>query len=158
MKSRYAVMLVALVLVAVATNLKSVSADQANGAETLKKMEAEFMNAAAAKGSVGYMTYYADNAVELPNGAAAIKGKDAIAKTMGFLDQPGNKLTWTPEFAEMSASGDLGYTYGTFLFTSKDKDGNPISESGKYTSIWKKQKGGSWKVVLDMGNASSSKQ
>ena len=158
MKSRYAVMLVALVLVAVATNLKSVSADQANGAETLKKMEAEFMNAAAAKGSVGYMTYYADNAVELPNRAAAIKGKDAIAKTMGFLDQPGNKLTWTPEFAEMSASGDLGYTYGTFLFTSKDKDGNPISESGKYTSIWKKQKGGSWKVVLDMGNASSSKQ
>lgn len=158
MKSRYPVIFVALVLVIVATNLKPVSANQTTGAETLKKIEAAFMNAAAAKGSVGYMAYYADNAVELPNGASAIKGKDAIARTMGFLDPPGNKLTWTPEFAEMSASGDLGYTYGTFLFTSKDKDGNPISESGKYTSIWKKQKDGSWKVVLDMGNASAAKQ
>jgi ketosteroid isomerase-like protein len=153
MKSRYPLMLAALVLVIVGTNLKSVSANQASGAETLKKMEAEFMNAAAAKGSAGYMAYYADNAVELPNGAPAINGKDAIAKTMSFLDQPGNKLTWTPEFAEMSASGDLGYTYGTYEFRSKDKDGKATVEYGKYASIWKKQKDGSWKVALDMGNS-----
>jgi ketosteroid isomerase-like protein len=30
-----------------------------------------------------------------------------------------------------------------------------VVEHGKYTSIWKKQKDGSWKVVLDMGNASA---
>ena len=54
----------------------------------------------------------------------------------------------------MSASGDLGYTYGTFEFSSKNKEGKPMVERGKYTSIWKKQKGGIWKVVLDMGNAS----
>jgi ketosteroid isomerase-like protein len=77
-----------------------------------------------------------------------------IAKTMGFLDQKDNHLTWTPVGADISASGDLGYTYGTFEFRSKDKDGKPIIEHGKYTSIWKKQKDGSWKVALDMGNAS----
>ena len=126
-----------------------------DGAEMLRQMEAEFMKAAAEKGSVGYMSYYAADAVELPDGTDAIKGKDNIAKTMGFLDQPGNKLEWTPEFADMSASGDLGYTYGTYVFTSKDKDGKPITDHGKYTSIWKKQKDGTWKVVLDMGNNSS---
>ena len=37
---------------------------------------------------------------------------------------------------------------------SYTKDGKPVIEYGKYTSIWKKQADGSWKVVLDMGNAS----
>ena len=53
-----------------------------------------------------------------------------------------------------AASGDLGYTWGTYEFHSKDKSGSPTTDYGKYTSIWKLQKDGSWKVVLDMGNAS----
>src|SRR5437016_508837 len=64
--------------------------------ETLKQLEAEFMNAAAQKGSKGYLSYYADDAVELPNGAPAIEGKVNIAPGMNFLDDPNNRLTWTP--------------------------------------------------------------
>ena len=122
-------------------------------ADTLKQLESEFMKAAAEKGSQGYMSYYADDSVELPNGAAIIPGKANIAKGMGFLDDKNNRLSWTPVGADISASGDLGYTYGTFEFHSKDKDGKPTVEYGKYTSIWKLQQDGSWKVVLDMGNA-----
>jgi ketosteroid isomerase-like protein len=113
------------------------------------------MKAAAEKGSQGYMSYYADDSVELPNGVAMIPGKANIAKTMGFLDDKNNHLSWTPVGADISASGDLGYTYGTFEFRSKDKDGKLIVEYGKYTSIWKLQHDGTWKVVLDMGNASA---
>jgi ketosteroid isomerase-like protein len=121
--------------------------------DTLKKMEAEFMHAAATRGSQGYMSYYAEDSVELPNGADMFLGKIAIAKTMGFLDDKNNSLTWKPLGADISASGDLGYTYGTFEFRSKDANGKPTVSYGKYTSIWKRQKDGSWKVVLDMGNA-----
>ena len=124
-------------------------------ADTLKQFEGEFMKAAAEKGSQGYMSYYADDSVELPNGVAMIPGKANIAKTMGFLDDKNNHLSWTPVGADISASGDLGYTYGTFEFRSKDKDGKLIVEYGKYTSIWKLQHDGTWKVVLDMGNASA---
>jgi ketosteroid isomerase-like protein len=127
-------------------------------AETLKQLEAEFMQAAAAKGAAGYMSYYADDAVELPNGGPLIQGKVEIAKGMGFLDDKNNSLTWVPVGADISAAGDLGYTYGTFEFRSKDKDGKVAVDRGKYTSIWKKQKDGSWKVVLDMGNASSQQK
>jgi ketosteroid isomerase-like protein len=123
-------------------------------AETLKQLEGEFMKAAADKGSQGYMSYYADDAVEVPNGHGIIRGKSAIAEGMGFLDNKDNQLTWSPVGADISESGDLGYTYGFFEFHSKDKDGKPVTEYGKYTSIWKKQSDGSWKVVLDMGNAS----
>jgi ketosteroid isomerase-like protein len=123
-------------------------------AETLKQLEGEFMKAALARGSQGYMSYYADDAVELPNGAPIIPGKTKIAEGMRFLDDKNNQLLWTPIGADISGSGDLGYTYGTYEFHSKDKDGKPTVEHGKYTSIWKMQAGGSWKVVLDMGNAS----
>lgn len=129
------------------------SASSTTGAGTLLKLEADFMNAAAERGSAGYLSYYADDSVELPNGGPIIQGKINIAKGMGFLDQKGNHLTWSPVGADMSASGDLGYTYGTFEYRSRDKDGKLTVDHGKYTSIWKKQGDGSWKVVLDMGNS-----
>ncbi len=122
-------------------------------ADTLRQLEEEFMNAAAERGSAGYMSYYADDAVEVPNGAPIITGKANVAKTMGFLDDKNNHLSWTPVGSDISASGDLGYTYGTFEFRSIGKDGKPTVEHGNYTSIWKKQRDGSWKVVLDIGNS-----
>jgi ketosteroid isomerase-like protein len=132
----------------------AVSASPKATAETLKQLEGKFMKAAAEKGSQGYMSYYADDSVEVPNGGPLIQGKMEIAKGMGFLDDKSNQLLWTPVGADISASGDLGYTYGTYEFHSKNKDGKPAVEYGKYTSIWKLQKDGSWKVVLDMGNTS----
>lgn len=123
--------------------------------DTLKQTEADFMKAAAEKGSAGYMSYYAEDAVEVPNGEPILKGKVKIATTMGFLDNKDNRLTWAPEGADIASSGDLGYTYGNYEFHSKDKDGKAIVERGKYTTVWKKQKDGTWKVALDMGNASS---
>ncbi|HEX8813875.1 MAG TPA: DUF4440 domain-containing protein [Terriglobales bacterium] len=139
-----------LILIGVAMLAPAVQRDSP---ATIMNVESEFMQAAADRGSAGYMSYYAADAVELPDGGDAILGKDNIAPGMAFLDQ-GGKLTWTPQFSDLS--GDLAYTYGTWVFTSKDKDkdGNPMTQSGKYTTIWKKQHDGSWKVVLDMGNSS----
>ena len=144
-------------MIAVPDTHPAVLASEKTTADTLRQLEGEFMKAAAEKGSAGYMSYYADDAVEVPNGAPLIQGKVNIAKTMGFLDDKNNRLTWTPVGADISASGDLGYTYGTYEFTSKDKDGKTVADHGKYTSIWKKQPDGSWKVVLDMGNSDAKK-
>ena len=146
---------VSIVIIAAPNTRPLASASAKDTADTLRQLEAEFMKAAAEHGSQGYLSYYADDSVELPNGAPIIQGKINIAKTMGFLDQKDNHLTWTPVGADISASADLGYTYGTFEFRSIDKDGKPVVDHGKYTSIWKKQKDGSWKVALDMGNSSA---
>lgn len=155
MKSFLLILITALLVATIAMPAHhTVSASPKATIETLKHLEAEFMKAASEKGSQGYMSYYAENAVELPNGAPLIAGKVEIAKGMGFLDDKNNSLTWTPVGGDISASGDLGYTYGTFEFRSTDKEGKPHVEHGKYTSIWKLQSDGSWKVVLDMGNAS----
>ena len=50
--------------------------------ETLKQLEAEFMQTAVEKGSQGYMSYYAEDAVEIPNGAPLIQGKSEISKSI----------------------------------------------------------------------------
>src|ERR1700674_4155160 len=92
-------------------NLRSTSSVKPT-AEMLKQLEAEFMKAAAEKGSQGYMSYYADDSVEVPNGGPLIQGKAEIAKGMTFLDDKNNQLLWSPVGADISNSGDLGYTYG----------------------------------------------
>jgi ketosteroid isomerase-like protein len=140
---------------AVVPNLRPpASAFATDNAETLRRLEAEFLKATSERGSQGYLSYYADDAVEVPDGAPVLQGKESIAKTMGFLDDKQNQLTWTPIGADISASGDLGYTYGAYEFRSTGKDGKPVVAHGKYTTIWKKQGNGAWKIVLDMGNSS----
>jgi ketosteroid isomerase-like protein len=158
MKSFPAVFVVVVLIgIVVAPNTRPLASASTKATPgTLRQLEAEFMKAAAERGSQGYLSYYADDAVELPNRGPIVQGKVNIAKGMGFLDQKDNHLTWTPVGADISASGDLGYTYGTFEYRSKDKEGKPTIDHGKYTSIWKKQNDGSWKVVLDMGNASTA--
>ena len=61
-------------------------------------------------------------------------------------------LTWKTTDARMSPSGDMGYTWGHFEGHSKDANGNPVTTSGRYMTIWRKEKDGTWKVVLDAGN------
>jgi ketosteroid isomerase-like protein len=60
-------------------------------------------------------------------------------------------FSWSPSFAEMSNSGDWGYTTGNFEHRPKSlKDS--VAEAGQYTTIWHKTKKGEWKYLLDIGN------
>jgi len=121
------------------------------GADLLRKLEADFAKAVAERGHDAFVSYFAEDGVELEDGGG-IKTKDVMREEGAW--PPDLSLTWAPVKADMAASGDLGYTYGKYQLKSRDKDGKFVTRYGKYTSIWKKQKDGSWKVVLDMGNSS----
>lgn len=75
-----------------------------------------------------------------------------IGKAAGLTALPANSSVWTwePAFADVSRSGDLGYTYGTYRIASKDAPSKNV-ESGNYYRIWKKQ-AGKWLVVADLTN------
>lgn len=124
---------------------------QAKGSDLLVKLESDFQKATAEKGWDGFVTFFADDGVSLPNGGSIVQGREAIRKELGEWT-PDMNLTWKPTKAEMAASGDIGYTYGEYTFKSKDKEGHPIVRYGKFATVWKKQKDGSWKVAMDMGN------
>ena len=58
-------------------------------------------------------------------------------------------MTWEPKDGVIARSGELGYTYGVYAMRPSLKD---TVIYGTYVSIWKKEKGGKWKYVLDSGN------
>ncbi len=148
MKTHTIVLLPLLLLAATSFAKKEKSA---KGADLLRELEANFAADVAKHGHDAFLTYFAEDGVELVDGGG-INTKDAMRKQPPWPE--GTTLSWTPVHAEMAASGDLGYTYGNYVYTAKNKEGKLVANYGKYTSIWKKQKNGQWKVVVDMGNSS----
>jgi ketosteroid isomerase-like protein len=138
-----------LVILALSWRARS---QQSSGKEVLLKVEADFQKATAEHGLDGYMSFYAEDSAELSNASPIISGKAEIRRMLEPWG-PENSLTWTPVRADIAASGDLGYTYGNFVLKTKE-NGKPMSYYGKYATVWKKQKDGSWKVAFDMGNSS----
>jgi ketosteroid isomerase-like protein len=59
-------------------------------------------------------------------------------------------LAWQPNFAGMSASGDMGFTTGPWESKPDRKDPKP-SAYGHFVTVWKKQADGSWKWTMDIG-------
>ena len=121
------------------------------GKMLLFDLEARFAKDVAARGGPAFADWFADDAVALGNGTAPQIGKVAIAKSANWSPKV-YQLTWTPTDAMMGPSGDMGYTWGHFEGHSKDANGNPVTTTGRYMTIWRKNRDGDWKVVLDAGS------
>ena len=124
---------------------------QTPGTAFLFQLEAKFAAATAAGGGKAFASWFADDAVTLSNAKAPVKGRSAIAASANWSPAE-YQLTWTPQAAMMAPSGDMGYTWGHYEGKSKDAAGNPVTVSGRYMTIWRKEPDGSWKVVLDSSN------
>jgi ketosteroid isomerase-like protein len=84
-------------------------------------------------------------------GTAAI-----LAGAKADLADPVFNLAFTTTKAQVSASGDTGYTQGSFSINFTDPaTKKPSTIQGYYLTIFKKQDGGSWKVVEDMATPAS---
>lgn len=114
--------------------------------------EREFSNASATRGAQqAFDAYAADDVRVFRNDKLPLVGKTAAATA---LPESPIGWTWEPAFADVSQSGDLGYTYGTYEITKKDSRPKTPKmpqkvEVGNYYRIWKKQ-GDTWKVVADL--------
>ncbi len=76
-----------------------------------------------------------------------MNGKQAWRKR----PEKGISLSWKPLFAAISRSADLGYTTGPAEWRKTREDEKPFGY-GQFVSVWRKQKDGTWKVVLDLGS------
>jgi len=71
-----------------------------------------------------------------------------------ILSDPNYVLTFQSTNADVSKSGELAYTVGTYSLTmSSPIDKKPVTDRGKYLTVFKKQPDGNWKVVADMANS-----
>jgi ketosteroid isomerase-like protein len=96
----------------------------------------------------GFLAYAADEAV-LSRGGQLIKGKKAIEAYFDRQTLKDVRLEWAPDFVSVSASGDLGYTYGRFTLQAMDQAGQEIKSEGIFHTVWKREPNGEWRYVWD---------
>lgn len=127
---------------------------EAADAKALTKLDDDWTKVAATKDAEKTVAFYTDDAIVYPPNEPAAVGRAAAKKVWAsYFALPDFAMTWKTTHAEASASGDLGYTTGTYEFSAKGADGKPLTEKGKYACVWKKQKDGSWKAIHDIWNS-----
>ena len=76
---------------------------------------------------------------------AALRGKEAVVEAWRkFFLEPQPPFSWKPETVEVLDSGKLALTSGPV----HSPDGKRI---GTFTSIWRREADGNWRVIFDKG-------
>ncbi len=94
-----------------------------------------------------FLEYFAPTAVGFAEGKPG-SAREQIAKNP---DPPKDlQLIWEPRYGDVAASGEIGYLTGPVRNIRASRDGGKPRFSN-YASVWKRQKDGSFKVVMDVG-------
>jgi ketosteroid isomerase-like protein len=113
----------------------------------LLRLDRKLSEIAAAQGSIAaFSDLAAEDIRVLRAGKFPAVGKAAMRSC---LAEEAKTYSWYPDKAEVAASADLGYTYGSTTFKPQ---GQETTRPGHYVRIWKKQSGGGWRVAIDILN------
>lgn len=145
---KYLLPFIAVVIITswhIPATVKNTDADK----QDILNIEREFADFVQKEGiEAGFYKYAAEDAVANRNGNL-IKGREKINEFYKRTRGKKDKLDWTAEFADVSTSGDLGYTYGNYTYTAFDSTGKQTIYKGIFHTVWKKQKDGQWRFVWD---------
>ncbi len=115
--------------------------------DPLVKAEIAFEKACLKKGlRNGFLANMDSNAI-------AFTGKGPVAAKPLWTSFPNFEgiFSWSASYTEMSIGEDWGYTTGNYEHRTRSLR-DTVSESGQYTTVWRKTKNGEWKYLIDMGN------
>jgi len=111
---------------------------------TLTEADREWCQAAS--NFEGFMSYLDNDVVWYFCNYPQLKGKDAVSSVFTKIyEDKTYSLTWTPERIDVSDSGDLGYTYGTYKYSTETQS----EQIRNYATFWRKQQDNTWKVILE---------
>jgi ketosteroid isomerase-like protein len=128
------------------------SAPPAANPDALLAVDRAFDAATADKNIEGFASFLADNVSTLRADQPILRGKAAMLQEWRLLlENRSVSLRWQPASAEISKSGDLGYTVGAYTMTRTGDKGSVTLGTGKYLTVWRLQKDRSWKVEFDTG-------
>ncbi len=120
----------------------------------LRDVAVQWAEAANEKDIPGIVALYTADASLLPPNAAIVTGAEAIrAMWTETVESPGYAVTVQTTETEASRTGDLAYSRGTHEVTVDDPEGNPVTDSGKWVVVCKKQTHGTWKIVTHIWNS-----
>jgi ketosteroid isomerase-like protein len=115
----------------------------------LAEKEREFSHSAETRGFIGaFIAYFDDSCI-------AFYPEPKFAKHV-LTGEPESQasLVWRPTFVEVSFSGDFGFTTGPSEYRAGGVSDSSVYY-GHFVSVWKKNRDGEWKVILDVGSGYS---
>jgi ketosteroid isomerase-like protein len=118
----------------------------------VRQADTDFSTASEKRDFEAFLTFISDSASFYSQGGRINRGRQAVGEDWKALFDPaGPSLTWRPTDADVSSSGDLGYTRGVWKVVLDAPEGHREA-TGKYVTIWRKEPDGKWRVVVDIGN------
>jgi ketosteroid isomerase-like protein len=119
------------------------AADTEALAATVRAREEAFAKTMAGRDHAAFATFVADEAVFL--GRTELRGRAAVAAGWKpYFEGKEPPFSWRPERVHVVDSGTLAVSQGPVF----GPDGARI---GTFTSTWRLEKDGEWRVVLDSG-------
>lgn len=133
--------------------LVSCQRPQTNVAEVKKTIEEnsmKFVNAYNSKDLATVMSFYAPDALVLPQNGPAVSGRGSIEAT--FRQFLATSRNLNVSLKKVDASTDLAYEIGTYTLTFEMPGMPAMPDTGKYVTLWKRQPDGKWLIVGDIFN------
>lgn len=134
-----------------AAEAAAVPVDTMSEVNSIKVDEAKWNDAYHSKDVDALVANYAPDAT-FATGGATVKGADAIRKLYtDAVKDPNFDVSFAADTVQVASSGDMAYSRGHFTAKSTDPaTKQPVSASGTYVTVYKKQSDGSWKAVEDI--------
>lgn len=87
------------------------------------------------------------------NGRAPLRGRATIGEHWaGIVSGKAGRLDWYPDRVVVAASGDLAWSTGPALFELADGKGGSTPMLSRFSSVWRRNADGEWRVVFDAGS------
>jgi ketosteroid isomerase-like protein len=145
---------IGLIALSVACNGSATTDTHDADIKAVKDLEVAWSRDMASKDVDKMSSYWAeDAAVMMPNEPLLSGRQKAKESLTAMVADPNFSLSFQNTRADASKGGDVVYTVGTYSMTISDKDKKPVTDKGKYLTVYKKQADGSWKAVADMINS-----
>lgn len=103
--------------------------------------------------TMGVLTHYEDGARMMFPGMPSMDGRAAIESGIGSMLSGAKFSDMSGATTDVIVAGDYAIETGTFQWTVTPKGGKPMTDKGKYITVWHKQADGSWKIVRDINNS-----
>jgi ketosteroid isomerase-like protein len=131
---------------ATAHETKEDPADIAEFRESLLESDRAFARDLSAAVTSEMLATYAEPSIRLlRNGGPPLHGIESMSK---LASETAGPPTWVVLGGDVSRSGDLGYTYGEYAFTTPDSPA--ADESGNYVRAWRRSPDGAWRIVVNL--------
>ena len=128
------------------------AADTTKIADTIKAQEAGWQKAYADKDVNVLAGEYAEDAVlASPGDPIATTDVDRRKAIQSLISDPNFKLSFASDDVRVASAGDMASSRGHYTITTTDKaTGKPVTGSGTYVTVYKKQADGGFKAVEDV--------